>query len=139
VGSRSDDKLKEIEELRASLGSKLAEIEERFPLAGMGKKIGLTLAGSSVASSALAFGFRRMRSKGKGKKSAKRSKALPAMQPASVTVNVLPKGAAWLAAAGFAGWAGVKVYEALKRGRNGDDQEFRPSVVKPLPDSGTGS
>jgi hypothetical protein len=132
VGSRADDKLKEIEQLRASLGGKLDEIEQRFPLAGMGKKVAAALAGSSVAGTALAFGFRRIRGGKKKTRRRRKGKDQPAYAPASVTVNVFPKGAAWLAAAGLAGWAGVKVYEAVKRSRNSDGREFRPAVVKPL-------
>jgi hypothetical protein len=137
VGSRADDKLKEIEQIRASLGGKLEEIERRFPLAGMGKKVGAALAGSSVAASALGFGLRRMRGKKRKAKASKRSKDQPAFAPPVVTVNVLPKGAAWVAAAGFAAWAGVKVYESIKR-KNGDAPEFRPAVVKRLPEAEAG-
>jgi hypothetical protein len=137
VGSRADDKLKEIEQLRASLGSKLDEIERRFPIAGMGKKVGAALAGSSVASTALAFGFKRVRGNRKKKKAGRRGKDQPAYAPASVTVNVLPKGAAYIAAAGFAAWAGLKVYEVIKR-KNGDGSGFRPAVVSRLPDAESG-
>jgi hypothetical protein len=135
VGSRTADKLKEIEELRGSLAAKLSEIEHRIPLAGYGKKIAAAVAGSSVAGSALAFGFRRMRRGSKAKR--KRGKGAPdVVAPTAVTVNVFPKGAAWLAAAGLAGWAGVKVYEALQRKRNGDVESFKPAVVTPMPEPG---
>lgn len=138
MGSRADDKLREIEQLRASLGSKLEEIENRLPLAGMGKKVAAAIAGSSVAGSALAFGFKRLR-RGK-RKTAKRDKHRAVTMPSAVTVNVFPKGAAWLAAAGLAGWAGIKVYEALKRPSNGaEDGSFRPAVVTPMPETGRGS
>lgn len=137
MGSRTADKLKEIEELRGSLAVKLGEIERRVPLAGFGKKIAMVLGGSSAASGMLAFAFRRFRGGGK-KKKAKRGKGeAPVVQPTSVTVNasVLPKGAAYLAAAGFAAWAGLKVYDAVKK-RNGDASSgFRPSVVTPMPES----
>jgi hypothetical protein len=129
VGSRADDKLKEIEAVRASLGGKLDEIERRFPVAGMGKKVAAALAGSSVAGSALAFGLRRMR----GGRKAKKRKGEPVVAPASVTVNVFPKGAAWLAAAGLAGWAGYRIYDAVTRSRTGEKASFRPSVVS-IPD-----
>jgi hypothetical protein len=138
VGSRADDKLKEIEQLRASLGSKLEEIENRFPVAGMGKKVAAALAGSSVAGSVLAFGFRRVRGGGKAKRTKRRGKHEAPVAPV-VTVNVFPKGAAWLAAAGLAGWAGVKVYDALKRNRDGEGGgSFRPSVVT-MPEPGRGA
>ena len=131
MGSRTADKLKEIEELRASLGGKLEEIERRLPLAGFGKKAAAALAGSSVAGSALAFGFRRIRG-GRKRKRAK-DPAAPAFAP--VTVNVFPKGAAWLAAAGLAAWAGIKVYEVMQRSKDGATPS-RPAVVTPMPDSG---
>ena len=141
MGSRTADKLKEIDEVRSSLAAKLNEIEQRLPLAGFGKKIAAAVAGSSVASGALAFAFRRLRGGRKAKRTAKRAKAeQPAVvQPTSVTVNasVLPKGAAYLAAAGFAAWAGLKVYDAIKKGRNGETSSgFRPAVVTPMPESG---
>ena len=140
MGSRTADKLKEIEEVRSSLAAKLNEIEQRVPLAGFGKKIAAAVAGSSVASGALAFAFRRFRGGRKAKRKAKRIKGEPAVvQPTSVTVNasVLPKGAAYIAAAGFAAWAGLKVYDAIKKGRNGESSTgFRPAVVTPMPESG---
>jgi hypothetical protein len=133
MGSRADDKLKEIEELRASLGNKLEAIEQKFPIAGWGKKIAGIAAGSSVGGSALAFAFRRRR---RGRK-IKPLKGAPVMPTAPVTVNVIPKGAAWIAAAGVAAWAGAKLYESIKRSRNGAaDDGFRPAVVKPMPESG---
>jgi hypothetical protein len=133
VGSRAADKLKEIEELRASLGGKLEEIEKRLPLAGFGKKAAMALAGSSVAGSVLAFGFRRVRG-GRKRKRAKES-AAPAFAP--VSVNVFPKGAAWLTAAGLAAWAGVKVYEVMQRAKDGAaGSPSRPAVVTQMPESG---
>ncbi len=139
MGSRAADKLKEIEELRASLGNKLTEIERRLPLAGFGKKVAAAVAGSSVAGSALGFGLKRMR-KGRKNKKKKRAKDQPAAAPAVVTINVFPKGAAWLAAAGLAGWAGYKLYDALQQ-RNGTAGEAlrsvgKPAVVKQMPEPG---
>ncbi len=132
MGSRADDKLKEIEELRASLGNKLEAIEQKFPFAGYGKKVAGIVAGSSVGGSALAFALRRMR---KGRK--KQKGGASAVPTAPVTVNVIPKGAAWIAAAGVAAWAGAKLYESIKRSRNGAAEDgFRPAVVKPMPESG---
>jgi hypothetical protein len=141
VGSRTADKLKEIEEVRGSLAAKLGEIERRVPLAGFGKKIALVVGGSSAASGVLAFAFRRFRGGRKAKKKAKRGKGeqQAIVQPTAVTVNtsVLPKGAAYLAAAGFAAWAGLKVYDSLKKSRNGESSpSFRPAVVTPMPESG---
>jgi hypothetical protein len=141
VGSRTADKLKEIEEVRGSLAAKLNEIERRVPLAGFGKKIAMVVGGSSAASGVLAFAFRRFRGGRKAKKkAAKRGKGeqQAIMQPTSVTVNasVLPKGAAYLAAAGFAAWAGLKVYDAIKKGRNGEPSSgFKPAVVTPMPET----
>jgi len=133
MGSRADDKLKEIDELRASLGNKLEAIEQKFPIAGMGKKVAGIVAGSSVGGSALAFALRRMR---RGRKT-KKQKGMPAVPTSPVTVNVIPKGAAWIAAAGVAAWAGAKLYESIKRSRNGAAGDgFRPAVVKPMPESG---
>lgn len=135
MGSRADDKLKEIEALRASLGGKLEEIERRLPIAGMGKKVAAAVAGSSVAGSALAFGLRRLRG---GRKTKKRKKD-QAVAPAAVTVNVFPKGAAWLAAAAVAGWAGFKIYDAVKRSAGGEGSgSFKPSVVT-MPETGRGA
>jgi hypothetical protein len=140
VGSRTADKLKEIEELRGSLATKLGEIERRVPLAGFGKKIAMIAGGSSAASGVLAFAFRRFRGGSKTKRKARRGKGEAAVvQPTSVTVNasVLPKGAAYLAAAGFAAWAGLKVYDTIKKSRNGESKAaFRPAVVTTMPESG---
>jgi hypothetical protein len=132
VGSRAADKLKEIEELLASLGAKLNEIEHRLPLAGFGKKIAAAVAGSSVAGSALGFGLRRMRGNRKKKKRAAKQDQLP-VAPAVVNVNVFPKGAAYLAAIGFAGWAGYKVYDALQKTKKpASGESFKPAIVPPV-------
>jgi hypothetical protein len=132
MGSRTDDKLKEIEELRDGLGRKLEAIEQRFPIAGLGKKVAGLVAGGSVGGSVLAFAFRRAR------RSRKRAKPAASVMPtAPVTVNVIPKGAAWIAAAGVAAWAGARLYESVKRSRSGETGDgFRPAVVKPMPESG---
>ena len=138
MGSRATDKLKEIEEVRASLGRRLQEIEDRVPLAGYGKKAAAALAGSSVAASALGFLVKRKFGSGKKKKRKVSAGDVPLMQP--VTVNVLPKGAAWIAAAGLAAFAGVKVYEAIKKnGSSESKQQQRPAVVTQMPASGAGS
>ena len=136
MGSGAADKLKEIEALRASLGGKLEEIERRLPLAGFGKKAAAAVAGSSVAGSALAFGFRRLRG-GRRKKKVKEAALVQPYAASPVTVNVFPKGAAWLAAAGLVGWAGLKAYEAFQR-RNAENSEpgRRPAVVTPMPEPG---
>lgn len=139
MGSRTADKLKEIEELRGSLQSKLNEIERRLPLAGFGKKIAAGLAGSSVLAPVLGFGFRRLRGGRKKKKKSKRGERgeqpLVVTSP-PVTINVIPKGAAYLAAAGLVSWAGFKVYDAFRRSNNGGDSEsFKPAVV-PMPEPG---
>lgn len=133
MGSRTADKLKEIEEIRGSLQAKLNEIEQRVPLAGYGKKIAAGLAGSSVAGSALAIGLRRLR--GGRKKKKRKGDAAPASAPTSITVTVFPKGAAWLAAAGLAAWAGMKVYESLRSKSADGAESFKPAVV-PMPEPG---
>ncbi|MEX2394294.1 MAG: hypothetical protein WD826_07430 [Actinomycetota bacterium] len=137
MGSRATDKLKEIEEVRASLGRRLHEIENRVPLAGYGKKAAAALAGSSVAASALGYVVKRRFGNKKKKRQKMSAKDVPVMQP--VTVNVLPKGAAWIAAVGFAAWAGVKVLETMQRNRSGDAKQQRPAVVTQMPQSGAGS
>jgi hypothetical protein len=128
VGSRTDDKLKEIDELRSSIERKLGEIEQRFPIAGFGRKAALALAGSGVGATALGFAFRRVR-KRKPRKGAETA-------PASVVVNVFPKGATLVAAAGIAVIAGVRLYEALQRSRSKDAESFQPAIVRPMPESG---
>jgi hypothetical protein len=65
----------------------------------------------------------------------RRGKDQPAVAPAVVTVNFVPKGAAWIAAAGLAGFAGLKIYEAIKKTRE-TDGAFRPAVVTNMPDAG---
>ena len=134
MGSRAAEKLKEIEDLRNSLSDKLGEIERRFPLAGFGRKAAAVLAGSSVGGTALGFAFRRLRRGGR------RAKGGAAQAP-SVTVNVLPKGASWIAAIGLAAWGGAKLYEALTRAREAEAGDARRAVVKPMPEAGrrTGS
>jgi hypothetical protein len=134
MGSRTTDKLKEIEELRSSLEHKLGEIEHRFPIAGFGKKAAAVLAGGSAGGTALAFVFRRFR-----KKRTKRSKGGPVVQP--VVVNVIPKGATMVAVAGIAVWAGVRMYEAMQRSKAKSADEVherrgKPAVVRPMPESG---
>jgi hypothetical protein len=121
VGSRADDKLKEIDELRDGLSRKLGELEGRFPLAGYGKKAALALVGSSVSAPALAWGMRRLRG---GRKKAKE----PAVQP--VTVNVFPKSLTLVAVVGIAAWAGTKVYETFLKTKQAEDGSFKPAVVR---------
>lgn len=136
MGSRATDKLKEIEELRSGIERKLGEIEQRFPLAGFGRKAAVMLAGGSAGGTALAFVVRRMRG---GRRKAKVAKQ--AAQAPAVTVNVFPKGASWIAALGVAAWAGSRLYEAYTRSRNGESEAQKPAVVTPIPDAGrrTGS
>lgn len=130
MGSRATEKLKEIEELRAGLEHKLGALEERFPLAGFGRKAAALVAGGSAGGTALAVVLRRFRG---GKKKKKRKGGdTPAVAP--VTVNVFPKGASWIAAAGIAVWAGAKLFEAYK-GRAESAEGGRPAVVTPIPDS----
>jgi hypothetical protein len=137
VGPRATDKLNEIEELRAGLGRKLGELEGRFPFATFGRKAAAMLAGGSAGGTAIAFALRRMR----GGRRAKASKQ--ATQQPSVVVNVFPKGASWIAAAGVAAWAGARLYEAISRARSSGADNQRPAVVTPMPDatrrSGAGS
>ncbi|HYZ91104.1 MAG TPA: hypothetical protein VFA34_01775 [Actinomycetota bacterium] len=129
MGPRATDKLKEIEELRSGLGHKLNELEGRFPFATFGRKAAAMLAGGSAGGTALAFALRRMR----GSRRAKSPKQ--ATQQPSVVVNVFPKAASWIAAAGVAAWAGARLYEAITRARSSDDGQ-RPAVVRPMPDAG---
>jgi len=127
MGSRSDDTLKDIEKLRASLDEKLGELSKRVPLAGLGRKGVAMLAGSGLAGTVATFAWRRLRSgsrkKGKG--------AAPVAQ-APVVVNVVPKGATFVAALGVAVWAGVKIYEVYGRMNAGGSERSKPAVVKPI-------
>jgi hypothetical protein len=125
VGSRTDDKLKEIDELRDGLSRKLGELEQRFPLAGIGKKAALALVGSSVSAPALAWGMRRLRGGGK-KRAAKEATVQP------VTVNVFPKSLTFVAVVGIAAWAGTKVYDTYLKTKKSEDGSFRPAVVTPM-------
>ncbi len=136
MGSRATDTLKEIEELRSGMERKLGELEHRFPLAGFGRKAAAMLAGGSAGGTAIAFAVRRLRG---GRRRAKAGKQ--AMQSPAVTVNVFPRGASWVAAAGLAVWAGSRLYEAYTRSRPGGSDAQRPAVVTPMPDAGrrTGS
>jgi hypothetical protein len=134
VGSRTDDKLKEIDELRDGLSKKLTELEERFPLAGFGKKAALALVGSTVSAPALAWGMRRLRGGGRKKKRAAEAVAQP------VTVNVFPKSLTLVAVVGVAAWAGTKVYESYLKTKQSQDASFKPAVVRDLatPERGGG-
>lgn len=126
MGSRSDDTLKDIEKLRASLDEKLGELERRFPVAGLGRKGVAMLASSGVAGTVAAFAWRRVRSRrSKGKRAAPISQA-------PVVVNVVPKSTTAVALLAVAVWAGVKVYEAYSRTSAPGAERFRPAVVKPM-------
>jgi hypothetical protein len=125
MGSRSDDTLKDIEKLRASLDEKLGELERRIPLAGLGRKGVAMLASSGLVGTVAAFGWRRLRSKSRGKRSA------PAAQ-APVVVNVVPKGTTFVATLAVAAWAGVKIYEVYERINADRRERQRPAVVKPI-------
>ncbi len=132
MGSRADDKLKEIDELRADLGRKFGELESRFPFAGVGKKAALALVGSSVTAPVLGFGLRRLRGGGKKKKS-KRETEAPVVQP--VVVSAFPKSLTLVAVVGIAAWAGTKVFDTYMRSKSTKDGNFRASVV-PMPEAG---
>ena len=128
MGSRTDDKLKEIDELRDGLSKKLGELEQRIPLAGFGKKAALAIVGSSATAPVLAWGMRRLRGGGKKKKAAKQATTV---QP--VTVNVFPKSLTLVAVVGIAAWAGTRVYETfLKTKQSSDDAASRPAVVREM-------
>jgi hypothetical protein len=138
MGSRADDKLKEIEQLRVSIDGKLGELEKRFPIAALGRKGVAMLAGSGVVGTVAAFGWRRLRS---GKKSSKRGKGASTVPP--VIVNVAPKGTTAVVTLGIAVWAGVRLYETFTRLQSARADRFRPAVVKPMSEterrSGAGS
>jgi hypothetical protein len=130
MGSRSDDTLKEIENLRASLDEKLGELERRFPIAGLGRKGAALLASSGLVGTVAAFGWRRMRSRSKSG----RKRGAPAAQ-APVVVNVVPKGTTFVATLAVAAWAGVKIYEVYERINADRRERQRPAVVKPIAES----
>ena len=130
MGSRADQKLKEIDELRDGLSAKFAELERRFPIAGIGKKVALGLVGSSLSTPLLAFAFRRARGGGKKKK----AKEQP-VQP--VVVSAFPKSLTVVAVFGIAAWAGTKVFETYIKTKNGSGESFRPAaVVTPIAEPG---
>ena len=135
MGSRSADTLKDIEKLRASLDEKLGELERRIPLAGLGRRGVAMLASSGLVGTVAAVGWRRLRSRSKGKRA-------PAAQ-APVVVNVVPKGTTFVATLAVAVWAGVKIYETYTRMSGEGSGRFRPAVVKPMSEgdrrSGAGS
>lgn len=131
MGSRADDKLKEIEQLRASIDGKLGELEKRFPIAALGRKGAAMLAGSGALGTVAAFAWRRMRGKSR---SAKRDKGTATAPP--VVVNVAPKGTTFVVTVGIAVWAGVRLYEAMaRRSDASSDRARRPAVVKPMSES----
>src|SRR5438132_785043 len=127
MGSRSDDTLKDIEKLRASLDDKLGELEKRIPLAGLGRKGVAMLAGSGMAGTVATFAWRRLRSGSKRK-----SKGAAPVAQAPVVVNVVPKGVTFVAALGVAVWAGAKVYEIYDRMSATRTERSKPAVVKPI-------
>jgi hypothetical protein len=130
VGSRSADTLKEIEALRSGIERKLGDLESRIPLAGFGRRAAAIVAGGSAGGTALAFLMRRVRS-GRRRKAPKEAAQTP-----SVTVNVFPKGASWIAALGVAVWGGARLYEAYTRSRSSSSDQVRPAVVRPMPETG---
>jgi hypothetical protein len=133
MGSRADDKLKEIEQLRASIDGKLGELEKRFPIAALGRKGAAMLAGSGALGTVAAFAWRRMRGKSR---SAKRDKGKGAATAPPVVVNVAPKGTTFVVTLGIAVWAGVRLYEAMgRRSDASSDRARRPAVVKPMSES----
>jgi hypothetical protein len=127
MGSRSDDTLKEIEKLRASLDGKLGELEKRFPIASLGRKGAAMLAGSGVLGTLAAFGWRRLRGRSRSEKRGKGASSVP-----SVVVNVAPKGTTFAITLGVAVWAGVRLYETYSRLHGAGSDGFRPAVVKPM-------
>jgi hypothetical protein len=128
MGSRSDDTLKDIEKLRASLDAKLGELEGRIPLAGLGRKGVAVLAGSGAAGTLLTFAWRRLRSG--SKKKGKGGAAAPAQVP--VIVNVVPKSTTFVATLAVAAWAGVKIFEIYSRVNGKTSTGSKPAVVTPL-------
>ena len=133
MGSRAADTLKEIEALRSGIERKLGELEHRIPLAGFGRRAAAVVAGGSAGGTALAFLMRRVRG---GRRKSKRESKAAAQQAPSVTVNVFPKAASWMAALGVAVWGGSRLYEVYLRSRSSGSDQVRPAVVRPMPESG---
>jgi hypothetical protein len=129
MGSRSDDTLRDIERLRASLDEKLGELEKRIPLAGLGRKGVAMLAGSGAAGTVLTFAWRRLRS---GSKKQKKSKGAAAPAQAPVVVNVVPRSATFVATLGVAAWAGVKMFEIYSHMNGKSAERSKPAVVTPI-------
>lgn len=131
MGSRTADKLKEIEAIRDRVERRMASLEERFPAAGWGRRGAALLASSGLLATLAAFLARRRTAPGRRKKKAEAAPAGP------VVVNVVPKGATVVAALGIAVWAGVRLFEAYSRTHaSGGEEGFRPSIVRPMPDQG---
>lgn len=127
MGARTAHKLKEIEAIRGRLERKMGALEERFPIAGLGRKGAALFASSGLLATLVAYLTRR---RGKSRRS---KKAEPTQTP--VVVNVVPRGATLVAALGIAVWAGVRLFEAYSRSEGSSkDEGFRPSVVTPMPD-----
>ena len=79
-----------------------------------------------AAGTLLTFAWRRLRSSSK-----KKSKRSEPVAQAPVVVNVVPKGATFVATVGVAVWAGVKIFEIYNR-MNGGTEPTKPAVVTPI-------
>lgn len=130
MGKRATGTLREIEEIRSKLGRNLDELDARYPVGGVGRKVGAVggvLVSSGLLGSLWAFVVGKFfrRSEDTGKKTKRRAEP----EPQPVVVTVAPRGAAAVAVLGIAVWAGVRLYETYTR-TQGDERGFRPSVVK---------
>lgn len=126
MGSRSSATLKEIDGLRSGLDEKLAELERRLPPAAqLGRRALAVTLGGGASGTLLWMGVRRLR--------ARRKQPAPSPSPAPVVVNVLPGGAVPVAAAAVAVWAGVRLYEAVRRpDGEGGGTGSRPAPITSL-------
>jgi len=121
VGSRTDDTLSEVDQIRGDLEAKLTELGTRLPpMARWGKR-----AVTGVGGGVVLFVLTRMRVKMKQNAGARKA---PAAGGAPITVR---GGISTPAALGVAAvWAGVRIFEATQRAQG---QARGPAIVREFP------
>lgn len=112
MGTRSSETLKEIDQIRASLGSSLDELSDRIPaVAKLGRKAATVALGAGGTGLTIAIAKKIFGGKAKKAKKAEQQQS----GRSNVVVKAYPPAAVPIAMLGLAVWAGVRLYEARQR------------------------
>lgn len=127
MGPRTTDTLKEIEQIRARLDVRFAELERRLPPIAQRSRQAVRLLGGGVGTGIVLFAARRIA--GRARRKGGTRKASGEAAPAIVVRSGIGAPAAFAVAAV---WAGVRIYESRTRSTPSAGGAGGASIV-PLP------